>query len=396
MTEMPSGCADLASLFPDCVRVFCMRVQDAPLDIRDEERPCVEKAVEKRRREFSAGRCCAREALRQLGCDTGPIGQDRNGAPRWPDGIVGAITHSSTCAAAAAARTKHLLGIGIDLETVSRVSEMIAGKILTDLFQRKSIEGAGDVKRKQYIQWSILQHYEICQTPLLDLTSSPRVACTFAITNNEDAFGYVYMLGLPYVTNRISVNSEHDIVNIRLLSICPPAALRPYFQEGYLAGTTDITDEYESKNELDFNNRLIAKFKIPTNNNFWGDDFKVLPYNSLYPEEDPIEMLCAEVKEEVEIFFKPGEAGEFLGKWSQFENYLTEKLLKRRKGLNFNEALKLARSRDLIDDYALDQIEKLKRFRSELLYSPKKIKRKSIGIYIEMINSLLSIWSSKL
>jgi len=132
MTEMPAECAALASLFPDCVRAACMRVQDAPLHIHDAELAFVKKAVEKRRREFSAGRCCAREALRQLGCNAGPIAQDHNGAPLWPEDIVGAITHSSTYAAAAAARTSHLRGIGIDIETVSRVSAAIAGKILTE------------------------------------------------------------------------------------------------------------------------------------------------------------------------------------------------------------------------------------------------------------------------
>ena len=111
-------------------------------------------------------------------------------------------------------------------------------------------------------------------------------ACTFALLNNPDSFGYVYILGLPYLTNRITINSEHDIINIRLLSICPPQALRPYFQEGYLSGTSDIILDYENKNELDFKNRLIAKFKVTTNVNFWGNEFKILPENVLYPEND--------------------------------------------------------------------------------------------------------------
>lgn len=78
------------------------------------------------------------------------------------------------------------------------------------------------------------------------------------------------MFGFPYLTNRISFNSEHDIVNIRLLSICPPEAYRPHFQEGYLAGTDEITDNYERKIELDFNNRLIIKFELPVEKTFWG------------------------------------------------------------------------------------------------------------------------------
>jgi 4'-phosphopantetheinyl transferase EntD len=125
-----------------------MRVQDAPRHIHDGELPYVKKAVEKRRREFSAGRFCAREALRQLGCDAGPIAQDAAGAPLWPGDIVGAITHSSTYAAAAVAGTAHLRGIGIDLETVSRVSAVIAGKILT-ASEKARLQDEPDAQERQ-------------------------------------------------------------------------------------------------------------------------------------------------------------------------------------------------------------------------------------------------------
>lgn len=70
--------------------------------------------------------------------------------------------------------------------------------------------------------------------------------------DNNEEFGYVYVFGFPYITNRISRNSEHDLINVRLLSICPPTALRPYFQEGYLAGTDEVTTNFDSKSELDF------------------------------------------------------------------------------------------------------------------------------------------------
>ena len=56
---------------------------------------------------------------------------DQNGAPLWPQGIVGSITHSTTHAAAAIAQDSRLRGLGIDMETVSRVSPAIANKILT-------------------------------------------------------------------------------------------------------------------------------------------------------------------------------------------------------------------------------------------------------------------------
>lgn len=175
-----------------------------------------------------------------------------------------------------------------------------AGNTLVKLFEEQKIEGYREVRKRRAIQWSILQHYEVCPTPYMDFTHSLRVACSFATIDNSNDSAYIYIFGLPYLSNRISMNSEHDIINIRLLSICPPTALRPYFQEGYLVGTDGITSKYDSKGELDFNNRLVAKFEIPNNKSFWGDDFHQIPKNSLYPENDPIEEICKIIKEDID------------------------------------------------------------------------------------------------
>src|SRR5258708_4749838 len=45
-----------------------------------------------------------------------------------------------------------------------------AGQLLADKFKRAGIEGYRELRHKRYIQWSILQHYEVLATPLLDLT----------------------------------------------------------------------------------------------------------------------------------------------------------------------------------------------------------------------------------
>lgn len=152
-----------------------------------------------------------------------------------------------------------------------------ASRRLVDAFERNGIAGTQEVRRRKYIQWSILQHYEVCPTPLLDFTHSVRVACSFATLDPDGDDAYVYAFGLPYITNRISVNSEQDLVNVRLLSICPPDALRPYFQEGYLAGTDEVTTDYESKDELDFTRRLIAKFQIPPQRRLLGRRIRADP-----------------------------------------------------------------------------------------------------------------------
>ena len=72
-----------------------------------------------------------------------------------------------------------------------------ASKALIDLFEDHKVEGRKDLKRRKLIQWSILQHYEVCLTPLLDFTHSLRVACSFACMNNPNDYAFVFAFGFP-------------------------------------------------------------------------------------------------------------------------------------------------------------------------------------------------------
>lgn len=155
------------------------------------------------------------------------------------------------------------------------------------------------VKRKRIVQWSILQHYEVTETPLIDVTQSLKVACSFAVLDNNNEYAYIYAFALPYYTNRISVNSEHYLTNVRLLSVAPPQALRPYYQEGFLIGEDEFSETYTNKEELDLNNRLVAKFKFKNNDAFWGESEKALTKDDLYPQDDEIEALCKEISTEL-------------------------------------------------------------------------------------------------
>jgi hypothetical protein len=51
-----------------------------------------------------------------------------------------------------------------------------ASKALIELFEKNKIEGYKELKRRKAVQWSLLQHYEVCHTPYLDFTHSLRVA----------------------------------------------------------------------------------------------------------------------------------------------------------------------------------------------------------------------------
>jgi 4'-phosphopantetheinyl transferase EntD len=81
-----------------------------------QEEALVVKAVAKRRAEFTTGRACARAALARLGLPRVPIPQGARGAPDWPDGVVGSITHCAGYRASAVARVADVLSLGVDAE----------------------------------------------------------------------------------------------------------------------------------------------------------------------------------------------------------------------------------------------------------------------------------------
>ncbi|MBK3573265.1 4'-phosphopantetheinyl transferase superfamily protein [Streptomyces sp. MBT65] len=89
-------------------------LKDAPLYPEEEAR--VARAVPKRRHEFAAVRACARRAMEKLGVPPQPILPGAHGAPTWPAGVIGSMTHCDGYRAAALARAGDLASLGIDAE----------------------------------------------------------------------------------------------------------------------------------------------------------------------------------------------------------------------------------------------------------------------------------------
>lgn len=94
-----------------------------------EEETVVGRAVEKRRREFTTARACAREALAQLGQPHQAIPTGSRGEPLWPAGIVGSITHCDGYRACAVARAGDLLTVGVDAEPNKPLPDGLLGDI---------------------------------------------------------------------------------------------------------------------------------------------------------------------------------------------------------------------------------------------------------------------------
>ena len=55
-------------------------------------------------------------ALMKIGVPAAPILPDIDGAPQWPAGVVGSMTHCAGYRAAAVTRSRALAGVGIDAE----------------------------------------------------------------------------------------------------------------------------------------------------------------------------------------------------------------------------------------------------------------------------------------
>lgn len=168
-------------------------------------------------------------------------------------------------------------------------------------FQSKLRTGRDRVAKERLLRWAILQHYEVCPTPLLDVSQSLRIAASFgSMTMPRQA--YLFVLAVPHITGAITAHAESGLQILRLSSVCPPSAIRPHIQEGYLLGEypemigIDQARKY-SHYEMDFGRRIVAKFRFNPAS-FWSDDtFPIVPAAALYPpSKDWIETLTKDIK----------------------------------------------------------------------------------------------------
>jgi 4'-phosphopantetheinyl transferase EntD len=80
------------------------------------EEKIIAHAVEQRQREYATVRSCARACLERLGYAPVAILPGDGGAPTWPAGVLGSMTHCAGYAAAAVGPLPQISAIGIDAE----------------------------------------------------------------------------------------------------------------------------------------------------------------------------------------------------------------------------------------------------------------------------------------
>lgn len=151
------------------------------------------------------------------------------------------------------------------------------------------------IGRYEELRWALLQHYQVCDTPLIDVTQSLRVAASFATASNRGKYAYLHVYGLPHINGSISYHVDDSLVVIKLQSICPPAAKRAHYQEGFLVGHFPETRERTKDVNLAY--RMVAKLRL-RKDGFWNETaFPAIPWSSLMPEVDALKGYFADVKE---------------------------------------------------------------------------------------------------
>ena len=101
--------------------------------LRESELNLVGAWAPHRQQEFAAGRSCARHALLQLDVAAGDLLPNIDGIPRWPEGVLGCISHSRGIAMAVAARGGVSVVLGLDLEKTNRLSKSAMKKVVHPL-----------------------------------------------------------------------------------------------------------------------------------------------------------------------------------------------------------------------------------------------------------------------
>ncbi len=88
-------------------------VETLPEDVRE----YLSRVVAKRRWAFLAGRYCAAQAIARVLPDESPwVGRAEDDTPRWPEGVVGSISHTGNVAMALVGSADSAPGMGVDVE----------------------------------------------------------------------------------------------------------------------------------------------------------------------------------------------------------------------------------------------------------------------------------------
>ena len=143
----------IGELLPEKVSTAWRTDDTEPVALFPEEEAVISRAVDKRRREFSTVRLCARIALKELGERESPLTPGERGEPQWPRGVVGSMTHCDRYRAAALARSADVISLGIDAEPARPLPDGVLNVVSRSEERRRLAELARQVT---HVPWDRL------------------------------------------------------------------------------------------------------------------------------------------------------------------------------------------------------------------------------------------------
>ncbi len=168
MEEISRLVHTLASLMPRHCAMLGGMVLKRALNISQMESCLIGSASINRQREFACGRYYAHQVLQNLGCDVSIIGQDKDGCPQWPEGIVGSISHTDDYCIAAAGTAACIGSIGIDLEKSKRLKSRLWPRLFNscEIARLNDIADPVEQQRQATIIFSAKEAFYKCNFPL--------------------------------------------------------------------------------------------------------------------------------------------------------------------------------------------------------------------------------------
>lgn len=198
--------AVLENLFPVGVGLSYSARCPAAASLLPDEQIHTQGMIDNRRIEFTHGRYCARQAMRKLGVPPAPIHKLHDRSPAWPAGITGSIAHTGEHAAAAVARTREFVSLGLDLEHAGPLEAETAELIVRP---NEAADGAHakllfSIKESIYkCIHPVVQTYVDFQEMEVDLSGPPGTFRAIPHTHNFDAATIAGLQGRYRVGERL-------------------------------------------------------------------------------------------------------------------------------------------------------------------------------------------------
>ena len=197
------------------VFLTCLPVEDCSDQLFSEELDCIVGVAELRRKTFSSGRVCARASLAEAGLPAVALPQAADGSVRWPEGVIGSLSHTNEWAVSAIAvcAMTEAIGLGVDLERIQPLETGVL-KLIATRAERAELAQAGNTRwhsvalfsMKESIYKCLRRSYgrfiEFQEVEILELAGGrPRVRfCSDALKQQFDP---------AHLELRIAVTPEH-------------------------------------------------------------------------------------------------------------------------------------------------------------------------------------------